>query len=903
MDTALKKIKSLFTEDKELAYGGAITFLIALGVYLYTVAPTVSFWDCGEFIASSYILGIPHPPGAPFFLLLAKLFTFLPYPNDIALRVNLISVLSSALTILFLYLIIIQLVRSYRGNPESRGDKLIIYGSASIGALTYAFSDTFWFSAVEAEVYAMSMLFTSATLWLVLRWFENREDMSSVRNLLLIVYLVGLSYGVHLLNLLVAPTVVLIIFFSRPKVILNMWLLPLSLLVALMFTIVIYIIEYVSNIDPTIFMGISGTFMVFGLFFVLAFISGAVILHYRSVEWSSLLMGMIAASALVLIIVSVGRSTYFMISIRSAMDPLINENDPSSLGMLYYLQREQYGTTSLLSTMFDRAAPFWDYQIKYMYLRYFGWNFIGKGLTFDPNGRGFILESLSFIGLLGLPFIIGIIGFVYHSIKDWKKFIPVFLFFIISGLFLVIYLNQPNPQPRERDYVYVGSFFVFAIWVGFGSLAILEGIKRLFANDAFQKAITLFAGGALLLICPVNEFKHNYDSHDRTGNYVPWDYSYNILMSCEPDAIIFTNGDNDTFPLWYLQEVEGIRKDVRIVNLSLLNTTWYVNQLKHYEPKLTIALSDEQINSLSPIAWESQELQIQVPQEAFVKHFQEYGQEVPAQYKDVTSIPVQANSTLNVGSQTALKVQDLMVYHIIINNAWRKPVYFAITVSPSFYVGFDKYFRLDGLAWKITPVQGVAIREDILEKNLMEVFQYRGLDDRDVFLDYGTLRLLYNYRQGYLQLINHYLNKRDNPKALEVLKSMEENTPDFRMFNDQPLLESIGKYYYFAGEQEEYRSRILKMLEWEPQIAVEKQHEYAQLLFSVFKDTTNAERAYERLWGTNERDNKAFSAMISIYEVTEQFEKAVIQLEKWLEVFPADSNARNKLQEMRDKSQ
>ncbi|MCH8285456.1 DUF2723 domain-containing protein [candidate division KSB1 bacterium] len=898
------KLKSFFTRDPELSLVGAFTFLLSLGVYLDTIAPTVSFWDCGEFIASSYILGVPHPPGAPFFLLLGRLFTFLPFPEDIGLKVNIISVIASALTILLLYLIIIQLVRSFRGRPENRFDKFIIYGAASIGALTYAFSDTFWFNAVEAEVYALSTLFTAATLWLALRWFETREDLSSVKNLLLIVYLIGLSYGVHLLNLLVIPTVILIIFFNKPQIILNKLLAPLSAIVAAFLTVVIIGIEYLSSVDPTVFLGISGTITIFGLFFVVAVGAGFLILQYRPntpLHWQSLLTGMFITTAMIFVIVAIGRSTYFMISIRSAMEPLINENDPSSLGMLYYLNREQYGTTSLLSTTFDRAAPFWDYQIKYMYLRYFSWNFIGKGLTFDGGGRGFILESFSFIGLKGLPFLVGMIGLFYHSVKDWKKSFAIFAFFFTGGLLLVIYLNQANPQPRERDYVYVGSFFVFAIWIGLGAMAILSKIKQIFSDGTFQKTVTGFIAVVLVMAGPWNQFNHNYDSHDRTGNYVPWDYSYNILMSCEPNAIIFTNGDNDTFPLWYLQEVEGIRKDVKIVNLSLLNTTWYVNQLKNYEPKLNIALTDAQISQLGPVAWESQVITIPVPRSVYEAHFQEYGQTVPPQYDTVNSISVQANHTIQVGDQTALKVQDLMIYHLISNNQWQRPVYFAITVSPAFYAGFDKYFRLDGLAWRITPVENAPLLQDKLGKNLMEVFQYRGLNDPDVYLDFGTLRLLYNYRQGFLRFAQQYLNSGNQTEAIRVLDSMQENVPDFRMIKDQVLLDNIGRFYSVAGKQEEYHTRILDMLDWEPPISPDIQHNYAVLLFSTFSDTVNAEKAYRQLWERNNRDNRAFSALISIYEVTRQYDKAAEYLEQWIEIFPTDTSALAKLQEMRSK--
>ncbi len=962
----MNMIRRKINNDSELVLGGLLTFFISFFVYLRTVAPTVSLWDCGEFIASSYILGVPHPPGAPFYLIIGKIFSLIPFHADIGFRVNMISVLSSSFTILFLYLIITQLIRSYQGTIEEQFDKFIVCGAALIGALTLAFSYTFWFNAVEAEVYAPSMLFTSATLWLALRWFEHREELSSIRNLIVIVYLVGLSYGVHLLNILVVPTIILLILFHKPRFLFVWRLWYLAMLVASTITILVFMllggkmdhlislfvlncvlfllagsfiytyksfiqfslenvliaascavggilialtvcIDKLSVLNATlgtwelpILVGFDNPLFVYLVFMVISFTAGFVILEYKPellTNWKSLLLSMSLATAAVWFIVAVGRSTYALILIRSGLDPVINENDPSTMSnLLYYLNREQYGTTSLLSTALDRAAPLWEYQIKFMFLRYFGWNFIGKGITFDT--RGFIQESFALRGLLGFPFLIGLFGFVYHSIKDWKKAISMFVFFIASGLLLVLYLNQPDPQPRERDYVYVGSFFVFAVWIGLGAYGIMNSMKMFFANDSVRKFGAAFAGGILLFFCPINEFQFNFDEGDRTGNFVPWDYSYNILTSCEENAILFTNGDNDTFPLWYLQEVEGIRKDVRIVNLSLLNTPWYIEQLKYYEPRLAINLQDEQIKAIRPIAWESKTLQVQVTQQVFESFYQEYNQPVPESLVNTTSLSVQVDPTLTVGSQTGVQVRDIMVFHIIDANKWDRPVYFAITVSPSYFLGFKPYLRLEGLVYRVTPVQSPPVLTETLGNNLMKKYQYRGINDPDVNLDFGTVRLLGNYRQGFLDLSRNYINTRQPEKAVEALDFMTEHVPEFRSTN-RNIIEIIGRHYYAAGQQEAFRSRILELLIGTPEISRDKQFEYAGLLFSAFKDTLNTEKTYERLWESDPNDNKALGALVSIYEFSGQISKAVSALEQWLGDHPADSVAQNKLKGLR----
>ncbi|MCK4966500.1 DUF2723 domain-containing protein, partial [bacterium] len=375
--------------DRETKVLAVVTFILSFFTYLSTIAPTVAFWDCGEFTACAYIMGIPHPPGAPLFMLLGRVFSFIPW-GDVAFRVNLISVFASAFTVMLLFLIIVRLMQEWRGKEETRVGKVIVNAAGFIGAMSFAFTDTFWFNAVESEVYAMSLLLAALVFWLALVWMDNSKDYKSVRFLLFIVYLFGLGAGIHLLNLLVVPSILLFIIFTDKKLLVRFDL------------------------------------------------------------W-----------AWIPILIIIGYSTYILIYIRSGLQPAINENDPSTWeAFKAYLRREQYGTDSQIAKLFNRIAPLWGYQIKKMFLRYFNWQFIGKGTIIGADS--YLVENLSFRGLYGLPFLAGLLGIVHHFYKDWKRALSVFFMFIIMGIALVVYLNQPDPQPRERDYVYVGCFFAFA---------------------------------------------------------------------------------------------------------------------------------------------------------------------------------------------------------------------------------------------------------------------------------------------------------------------------------------------------------------------------------------------------------------------------------------------------------
>lgn len=817
--------------------GAAIAFVLPFLMYVRTIAPTVSFWDCGEFIACSHLLAIPHPPGAPFYLLLGRLASILPWTADIGLRVNMMSAIATALTILLTYLTIVILIKQWRGEPKDGADSLILTAGGLLGALALAFTDTVWFNAVEAEVYAFSMLFTAAIVYLILDWLEHSEKKGAERYLLFIAYIIGLALGVHLLMVLALPAIALVVYFRRlemtgEKMTLRNAAYFLAAVIAIFVVIYPGVVQYVPFIA-----GHLGMWAVLLLYVLVLF----------GCYWAISNKQRIASLAFMgLFLVLLGYSTYALIYIRSGLDPVIDENDPETAAdMVKYLNREQYGTWGLFPRRFPNLPQewqfkqenpgrnyqtyqfgkqmdfMWDYQIKKMYLRYFGWQFIGKGTTIGKDG--FIAENFTAKGILALPFLIGLLGMLHHFKKHWRHATMILALFLATGVAIVIYLNQENPQPRERDYVFVGSFYAFALWIGIGAGAILEWIKERFymvktAADAPSNGLFKLLSAAviavLLLALPINLIAHNFHDHDRTGNYVAYDYSYNILQSCEPNAILFTNGDNDTFPLWFLQYVYHIRTDVRIVNLSLLNTSWYIKQLKNQEPKVPISLTDNQIDQLELMPWKAQKIRIPVPEKMRSEVLGEIGTTATQPFEVLNELEVTVNPTV---FGQALRVQDFMILNIIYANQWRKPVAFAVTVSDDNKINLDPYLRMDGLAFKLVPVNGEVLASEKLHKNLTEVFKYRGLDDPSVYYDDNVVGLLQNYRAAYLRLAQEYLMNKQNDKVIEVLDQMEKVIPEKVIpVPDYRLSMRIGQLYDFAGRTDEFVRRGKEILKSQP---------------------------------------------------------------------------------------
>jgi len=881
---------------------GFAVFIISLIVYGKTVAPTTSYWDCGEFITSSYILGVPHPPGAPLHVLVGRVFTMTPdwLISDIGLRVNMISVLVSALSVMFAYLIIVRLIREFKGIPETVDQKINIYTAGVIGALGFAFTDSQWFNAVEAEVYAVSIFFTTIVVWLILVWSEKAENPVRDKILVLIAYLIGLATGVHLLNILAIPTLFLIVYFKKAELNLKtfiLWAAGAFAAFAAIYPGIVKGIPWLMNKFSFLAIGL----VTLGVFFAIVY----------AVQNQKRLLSLALMSIL---LVSVGYSTYTALYIRSDMQPAINENHPNTPEkFVSYLNREQYGDIPLT----DRRAPMWEYQIKKMYVRYFGWQFIGQGTTLGSDN--YIVEALSLRGLMGLPFIIGLVGMFFHFNRDRKRASSILTLFVMTGIAITIYLNQEDPQPRERDYVYVASFFAFSIWIGMGASAILELVQNAFRQNSSLRSIGIGLTILLLFVAvPSNLYQHNAHSHDRTGNYVAFDYSYNILQSCEPDAILFTNGDNDTFPLWYLQYVEGIRQDVRVVNLSLLNTPWYIKQLRDEEPKVPIALTDAQIDQLGPALWSEPKMaRIEVPRDKLVGQFEKGEDNASISIESVPQNPTidfELAHTKIIQGHPVLLVQDRMIIHILASNKFEKPVYFAVTVSPTNMLNLDNrrnvkdlknYLRMDGLAFRVMPYGGPKndfISPVKLEANLFENFKYRGLDNPEVYFNNNILGLLQNYRSAFLRLTNYYptqgLTQMNKEKALAVLKKMDEVMPEEVIpLRDFRLSLTFGKMYSDFGSPEGLEERLDKIPEIYYMRTIDKLY-LAEFYAQILKRNAKAESLAVSLREENPETREIYLWLASHYTRSRRFDEAIQILEKWMNDHPDDLVVKKELTDL-----
>ncbi len=856
-----------------------VVFLFSFVVYFLTIAPTLSFWDCGEFIACSYKFSVPHPPGAPLYLIIGRLFTLLPIFADIAKRVNFISTLSSAFTVTFLYLIIVIMIRQFLRYPKEGFLQYLPYLGGLIGSLTFAFTTSFWFNAVEAEVYAPSMLFTSLVVWLIMYWSEHSDQVGNERYLLVIMYLIGLAIGVHLLNVLALPMVFMIIYYKKFPV--NRQTFIYLVLIGFVLTGLVY---------PVTVQGIPKIAAIGGFFGLLLVIVALVFFLAWAVSNQRNVVALLITSVLLIIL---GYSTYLTIYIRSNLDPNIDENNPETIeAFISYLEREQYGEhtfdrTQALAQSANRKKYkstwdfFWNYQIKKMYIRYFLWNFLGEN-----NRMGNVKVGKFF----GIPFLLGLIGAYYHFRRDWKYALAVFVLFFMTGLAIVLYLNQPDPQPRERDYSYVGSFFAYSIWIGIGAAAVLEWFTKLTEKSSLKNVIPVFAAALLFFISPIQVLTKNYHSHDRSGNYVAWDYSYNMLITCEPNAILYTNGDNDTFPLWYLQEVENIRTDVRVANLSLLNTNWYIYQLKHKEPKVPISLTDTQIKNIRVIEWNKRKtIEIDVPRKVYLKDLA-----VESENIDLSEIPENPKIVFSLGPKIFgrfLRVQDWMILNTLHTNKFRKPMYFAVTCSrDNMLDGLQKYLRMDGLTFKITTVPNRPIDPDILYDNLMNKYKYRNLNNPDVYYNPNIISLLQNYRSAFIQLCSYYATNQDTVKIREVMQRMNEVIPpDVIPYTNPQIRAWANAYQIYASlidpddlNAGDYSPRELELI--------------GEVLLRL-KNYVKAQRIFENILEQDSNNLRAKGLLIDIYAKQKNYKKAIEFLEAWIALNPNDQTAKQKLME------
>ncbi len=1021
---------------------GWVVFAIAAMVYLLTIEPTASFWDCGEFISSAYKLEVGHPPGNPIFMMMANLFTQLASePSQVSIMVNAMSALFSALTILFLFWTITHLTRRIvLKNDESPGlaQMITIMGAGLVGALAYTFSDTFWFSAVEGEVYAFSSLMTALVFWLILKWEDVADQPHSDRWLILIAYLMGISIAVHLLNLLCIPAIVLVYYFKKKsnptlKGSLLALLISFGIVAAILYGLIQGLVE-IAGLFELLFVNVFGMpynsgviayiILIAGVLgwsiwetmketqhpvrmkiaFVLAiallgipfigsgYILGAFIIialtgflfYYKKVNASALNTILIS-----LLVITIGYSSYALIMIRSAANPPMDQNSPEDIFTLRtYLAREQYGDTPLLygqtyvsevkrnsdgSPAEKKEGPIWtqiakkdnsekdhyfvsgektsyefmdqlnmlfprmyskdprhvaaykewaniqgervsindmgeqrtvikptfaenlrffiSYQVNFMYWRYFMWNFSGRQNDIQGNGEvsnGNWITGIKFIDemLVGpqddmpddivhnkghnkyymLPLLLGILGLffqAYSGKRGIQGFWVTFLLFFMTGLAIVVYLNQSPYQPRERDYAYAGSFYAFAIWIGLGVAAVIRGIHKYCKIPLLPASI---AATLLCLIVPTIMGTENWNDHDRARRFVCRDFGFNYLTTCAPNAIIFTNGDNDTFPLWYAQEVEGYRTDVRVCNLSYLQTDWYIDQMKRqayesdplpidwkrydyiqgkHEVAYTFDLSKNPIELATALDWiKSDDIRY--------KRVPGYSKEMDFIPSTKLSLKVDSLSVLasgivkpenadwipeemlidfsaypekGIAQKQMIFKHEMMILDMLKNNTdWKRPIYYAATVSSEQYLRMENYFRQEGIAYRIVPFDTKAhnqpVNTEVMFDNMMTKYKWGNIQDPTIYLDENTTRMSRSFRVMFTTLANALIDEGKNEKAEQSLDYCQKVIPHNTIPYDYSAL-GIASGYYRLGKTDKalavydiVATRAMKNLRW-----------------------------------------------------------------------------------------
>ena len=990
---------------------GWLAFVIAAFTYCMTIEPTASFWDCPEFITTGYKLEVGHPPGAPFFMLTANLFSqFTSDPSKVAMMVNIMSAMMSAACILFLFWSITHLAKKLICPDEENmtvGKLITIMGSGLVGALAYTWSDTFWFSAVEGEVYAYSSLFTAVVFWLILKWENRAHEPHSDRWLILIAYLTGLSIGVHLLNLLCIPAIVLVYYYKKnPNANLKGSLIALVgsmiLVAAVLYGIVPGIVKvggwfelffvnslgFSFNTGLIVYIIVLAASLIWGVYesftvrsqkrMNLSFLLTVALLGipFYGHGWSSVLIGLLVlavlgaylfmnlpekyrvsartlnTSLLAMMMIVVGYSSYAVIVIRSSANTPMDQNSPEDIFTLgEYLGREQYGTRPLfygqtyaskpalkqvdggcvydvtegapvyqrkekenpdekdsyevvrnkteykyaqnmlfprmysadhakayenwvggiegrqvpydqcgemimvkVPTQWDNIKFFFIYQLNYMYWRYFMWNFAGR--QNDIQGQGEIehgnwITGIPFIDnyLVGdqtllpaelknnkghnvfycLPLILGLLGLFWQAYKGDRgiqQFWIVFFLFFMTGLAIVLYLNQTPQQPRERDYAYAGSFYAFAIWIGLGVAAIAEWLR----NKMGEKPAAVLASVIGLLV-PIQMVSQTWDDHDRSGRYTCRDFGQNYLstVQAEGNPIIFTNGDNDTFPLWYNQETEGFRTDVRVCNLSYLQTDWYIDQMRrpaYDSPSVPIdwdridyVQGHNEAVYVRPEAMETiNNFYKQNPEEAkkefgdnpyelknILKHWvraKESGLQMIPTDSIVMKLDKEAIKRsgmlvpdsipeymhISLKGKRVLYKSELMMLEMLANTNWERPLYMAITVGSNNHLNLTNNFLQEGLAYRITPFDnaklGRTIDSEKMYDNLMHKFKFGGIDNPDIYLDETVLRMCDTHRRLFVQLASQLIREGKKDKALEVLNYCEKVIPSTTVRHD-----------------------------------------------------------------------------------------------------------------------
>lgn len=845
-----------------------LAFVVSFITYALTVQPSVPFWDCGEFSGATVWQQVPHPPGAPLFLMVAKLFhLFLPF-GDPGWKINMTSVFADAFIILLVYLITYRIIENLMGKKvETTYEAISVYGSSLVAALAFNFSDTFWFNGVESEVYASSTLFVALIIYLMMRWNEEADNPGHEKYLLLIAYLIGLSTGVHLLSILTIFSLVYLVYFRKYQI------KPVSFIVVTIISIIIFSIIYPGIVKwiPALLAGHSPTkndaheyIITDSLFLRLIPIILVILAGYYlwySQKKSRYIIGLVASSFLLMII---GYTTYTQILIRSNSNPPMNENEPKNIERLVsYLGREQYGEAPMWPRRFQTDSYYvrnynkqddkgnyvygpwnpptkkevyksdgtgylandftnvntsgelnylWKYQIDHMFLRYFFWNFVGRSSDIQDAGASWFdtreadvlninngYKNLFPVRFFAIPLLFGLLGLFFHFNKDPKMAFIYLVMFLMMGVLAAIQQNQQEPQPRERDYFYAGAFMVWTMWIGLGVYSIIDSLKKNYNKNFVPATIVAIS----MLLVPINMGAQGWKIHSRAGNYFPFDYSYNILQSVEKDAILFTNGDNDTFPVWFLQDVEGVRRDVRIVNLSLGNTLWYIDQLKNREPwgakKVPISIPDDSLkvyDETDPRAYsyefgEAREVTLNIPKE-IMKQYTNDPQLIENSKMTFTYKGEQYRE--NEGKMIYLfRVQDKLIFDILKTNMFKRPIYFSATVGSDVYIGLEDFLVRGGLALRITPVKQPRGKASDLDINITEKclfnydnsnnfhkephygFKFRNLNDPSVYYDEVHRRSILGYRLIFLDYAQNVLTmQKDTVKANKALELMNK---------------------------------------------------------------------------------------------------------------------------------
>jgi tetratricopeptide (TPR) repeat protein/uncharacterized membrane protein YhaH (DUF805 family) len=867
----------------------SLTFLYVMGIYLATLASTVTFWDAGEFISTSHILGIPHPPGTPLFVLIGRVWSLLPLPFSVPYKLNLLSALSTTVAALFLFVAVTKVLWGLVSETGDGTRKWLVYGGAFAAAVVSSTAITVWENATETEVYSISLLIIAILTWLAFRWREQRGTNAAKTTLILMAYLAGLSVGNHLMALLAGPA--LLVFF-------------LVTAEGLEFRYYASVVVGLISLTLLVFAGIDLDAFGSG-----RFLDDPGLLAGEVIEWLPFLLflattilcmywmhglGSLKIFLFLLLFFLLGLSVHFYLPIRAALDPRINEADPITWNAFWdVLLRKQYGARP----PFPRTVDFVQYQLP-LYFTYF----------FRQYGHRVVAILFSLIGIYGA---------YTHARLDRKSFWYFLMVYLATSIGLVFYLNfklghtqaldqfpaQDLHEVRERDYFFEVSFTFFGLWVGMGLAALGLFLKELLGKR--RKAAT--AGSLAVCLLAFVPSKLNFFESDRSNNWIAWDYAYDILISAEPYGVIFTNGDNDTFPLWFLQEVEGVRRDVMVANLSLINTTWYIQQLRDMKFPRPDELPEELVTF-----WRSQSVEIpdSVPPSIVSYTDPEIEALVPVQ---IASERVFRAGGLEVSypKDTIFRVQDLMVLHLLKVNEWKRPIYFAVTVANENKVRLEDYFLMQGLLYRVLPLKvselaktdmnigevpeaGVYLdiaRSDVL---LASVYRYRGINDPSVYKDPNTRKLLNNFAAAYSFLGRAYLGKDMMDKSIWCYRLARDFAQNPERFDY--LLSTLFAQKGDYARADSFLGRYMEALHGEGASDPSLYLQRAAIAFSD-GDTQQAINYLEESVQADPSYEMGYRQLFRFYNALGKEEQAKDALERWHEKFPADTLVEKQLKQ------